>query len=153
MNVVLQTLHVTPVHNVIAYMNCLALATTRQFNNIISVYPRNVLLAFPLGLRYDVCTTLKTHHYSVSGSINREPPGRPEMSSPAVKTPVHRSKAHNPEAGRSNRPPATDKNAVIYGVFCLLVHFAFLTRRLWVQLLFCPGSHVSWSTQALHSCG
>ena len=64
-------------------------------------------LAWHLELRYDACTTLKTHHHSVSGSKYREPPGWPEMSSPAVKMPPHRSKAHNPEAGRSNRPPAT----------------------------------------------
>ena len=99
----------------------IALSVTRLLSKSILKDSGKEAIALRFKLRYDAHKTLKTHHHSVSGSINREPPGRPEMSSLAVKTPVHRSKAHNPEVLGSNPSPATHKNAGISGVFCLSV--------------------------------
>jgi hypothetical protein len=61
--------------------------------------------------------------------LDRNAPGHPESSGPVVKSIRFRIVAHNPEAGRSNRPPATHKNAVIYGVFCLQAHLALTPAR------------------------
>ena len=73
----------------------LALPVTQLlFDHMASRYSYNETLAFPLGLRYDDITTLKINHHSVSGSPNCKPPGWPKMSSPVVKMPPHRSKAH-----------------------------------------------------------
>jgi len=87
----------------------ITLSATRPLGDRISEFRGKHALALQLELRYDACTTLKINLHSVSGSPNREPPGWPEMSSPAVKRPLHRSKAHNQEVSGANLFPATHR--------------------------------------------